>query len=212
MKYLLSILMLIVATYAQETTAKTYDFETNKLILDIKIKKYSKQKMSFSYFSPSGKRLGSKMFEFPDNCPWSPNVTLTNLMYDQASEVSIANGKVWIKNTVQKKESREEFDKACSMVWDLGIHRFILDHWEQLKKGSVDLNILAFTDEKSFEFVAKMDKNFKVNLEPKNTLIKMFVGEIYFQYNESKKLLEYVGKLDMKDAEGKSPQVRTVYE
>jgi hypothetical protein len=82
----------------------------------------------------------------------------------------------------------------------------------KLKKGSVDLKILAFTDEKSFDFVATMDKGFKVNLEPKNTLLKMFVGEIYFQYNSSKKLIEYVGKLDMKNSEGESPQVRTVYE
>lgn len=43
-------------------------------------------------------------------------------------------------------------------------------------------------------------------------LVKMFVNEIYFEYNNQKQLLLYKGVSDMKNSEGTSEPVIVKYE
>jgi hypothetical protein len=191
--------------------AKVYSAKDQKLLYTIKMKSTDDFNTSFVYLDPQGKKLGMKIFKYAPGCETAPNVLVINLAYPQKSEVVVEGNQVKVKNEVQGKQSKETWGSACQMAWDAGIHRLILQKWESLLKKPLKFKLLAFADEKSLSFTATMDSNFKVHLEPDNGLVKMFVGEIWFQYDKDRKLLKYRGASDMKNSEGKSPEVLVVY-
>lgn len=210
--WMVATFLLATQTWSLETQiAKAYDLKTKKHLYTIKMESTDPLHTNFFYSSPSGQKIGLKKFDFSSGCKFAPSLTMINLAYPQSSLLSWQGKDIVVKNDLDGKQSIKVYAKGCNMAWDVGIHRFFIHHWDKLQSGSISFTLLAFADDKALEFKAKMDSNYRVNLEPENSIVKMFVGEIWFQYDSHKNLIRYRGASDMKNTQGESPEVLVEY-
>lgn len=191
--------------------ARAYSSKTGQLVYSIEIIHSSEKKIVFNLKSSVGALIGTKTFNFGDLCPYSPSVESQNFIFPQSSSVKVTANQVRIRNFDEGKQTQANFNNACDLVWDFGIHRFILDHWEELNQKEIQIKLLAPAEGKVFSFILSRESN-RVILTPESMLVKMFVDEIYFQYNSKKELVEYKGMADMKNSEGASESVIIKYE
>lgn len=211
-KLFIHLSILICLSSAQDLQkARAYNAETGEFAYAVELINHSKDKIVFNLKSSVGALIGTKTFNFRDDCPYSPSVESRNFIFPQSSSVEVKGGHVQIQNSENGKKTQARFDNACDLVWDIGIHRFIVDHWGELDQGDLKIELLAPAEGKTFTFILSKISN-KVTLTPESMLVKMFVNEIFFEYNSQKQLLRYKGVADMKNSEGNSESVIVKYE
>lgn len=196
---------------SKSLVAKAYHMKTEKLIYQIQIQTDELNYSKFKYVAPNGQTIATKDFNYSQNCPYSPEIQFKSLKTLERTELRIKNSQVHIEKSNSNDPSHYSQPRACTLLWDEGIHRYILSQWRQLRNRPQEVRIYAYEDDQVLDFVLTMDSNFKITLKPKNPLYRMLVPEIYFQYSQNTKLLEYRGVSDIKDSQGKRPEVLIKY-
>jgi len=170
-------------------------------------------------WEPSGRRLGYKKIVFKNN-PYLPDVYLKEFRTKEELEVEWGIGKVKVRdyNRVKRTEKSYEFSTSRTKIFDMGVHNFIIDHWDEILEGKefeVSMFLPQFGDWKNIILRKAWSTDGKVGIEfARGNIHEMFFhSKNQITYTEKdKSLVHYRGLSLVKDGKGRYLEVNLDYE
>ena len=202
-----------VAAESQQFTGTAHDLKTNRVLFtehyDVQVENGRWISGTTRYVLPSGQQVGERKFEFGVD-RYVPVFTLEQTMPEYREGITrVEKGKVDLFNVRDGDRKTASIDRTKEMVADCGAQAYVVDHLDALQSGTVlhfRLAVAGRTD--SFALRARkledVDvggvKAMRVRIEL-DSVLRLVLPPLELTVDpQSKRLLEYSGIANIKDA------------
>ena len=202
-----------VGAESQQFTGTAHDLKTNRVLFtehyDVQVENGRWVSGTTRYVLPSGQQIAERKFEFSAD-RYVPVFTLEQSVPEYREGITrVDKGRVDLFNVRDGERKTASLDRVKELVADCGAQAYVVDHLDALQSGTVlhfTLAVAGRTD--SFALRArKLDevdvggrKAMRVRIEL-NSVLRLVLPPLELTIDpQSKRLLEYSGIANIKDA------------
>jgi hypothetical protein len=166
------------------------------------------------YSTSSGEIFAKKSINV-SNTSWQPHVVFADSRLKVKYEVISADDKVKISYSSPDNSYSKQIDLQNDLTWDAGIHFYIKEHFEELKRQAKKVNVFLpdMGDFYSFKIYSKVQANgdVLVIMKPTNFFLRLIVSELKVWYDANNNILKYEGVSDIKNAAGDNFETQIIF-
>jgi len=145
---------------------------------------------------------------------WQPEIRLNDIRQKIELSVTIVNKIVSTLFIFQNDTTRYSRSVSKDLVWDAGMHYWIIDNWDSL---ATQKQLQLFVPEKNtvLTMTAKRVHNGSyhiITITPGSFLVRLFLDPITIKYSNEKEIVHYHGISDIKSIEGDNYTVKISYQ